>query len=116
MDLRKLSRGERIVVVAGALVVIDLLFLPWYSITIPFVGSVSRNGISSPNAFLGFLAALVAAAMVAQIIVARFTSATLPELPIPWARAHMLGGLAVVALLVLKLLLQTNLLGFGAYL
>ena len=58
MDLGKLSRGERIIVVAGVLLVIDLLFLPWHSITVPFIGSVDRNGISSPNAFLGFLAAM----------------------------------------------------------
>ena len=54
--------------------------------------------------------------MVAQIIVSKFTSTTLPELPVPWPRAHMIGGLVVVGLLVLKLLLQTSLLGFGAYL
>jgi hypothetical protein len=116
MDLGKLSRGERIIVVAGVLLVIDLLFLPWHSIAIPLMGSVDRNGISSPNAFLGFLAALVAAAMVAQVIVSKFTSATLPELPVPWPRAHMIGGLVVVGLLLLKLLLQTSFLGVGAYL
>ena len=116
MDLGKLSRGERIVVVAGVLLVIDLLFLPWHSIAIPLIGSVNRSGISSPNAFLGFLAALVAAAMVAQVIVSKFTSATLPELPVPWPRAHMIGGLVVVGLLLAKLLLQTSFLGFGAYL
>ena len=116
MDLSKLSRGERIVVIAGGLLVIDLLFLPWHSITVPFIGSVNRNGISSPNGFLGFLAALAAAAMVAQIVLSRFTSAKLPDLPVPWPRAHMLGGLVVVALLLLKLILQTDFLSFGAYL
>ena len=116
MDLSKLSRGDRIVVVTGALLVIDLLFLPWHSIAVPFLGSVNRSGISSPNAFLGFLAALVAAAMVAQIIVSKFTSAKVPDLPVPWPRAHMLGGLVVVGLLLLKLVLQTSFLSFGAYL
>ena len=116
MDLSKLSRGDRIVVITGALLVIDLLFLPWHSIAVPFLGSVNRSGISSPNAFLGFLAALVAAAMVAQIIVSKFTSAKVPDLPVPWPRAHMLGGLVVVGLLLLKLVLQTNFLSFGAYL
>jgi len=62
MDLGKLSRGERIIVIAGVLLVIDLLFLPWHSINVPYIGSVDRNAISSPNAFLGFLAALAAAA------------------------------------------------------
>src|SRR6202035_675082 len=34
MDLSKLSRGDRIVVITGALLVIDLLFLPWISISL----------------------------------------------------------------------------------
>ena len=116
MDLSKLSRGDRFVVIAGALVVIDLLFLPWISVSVPFIGTVSYTGISAPNGFLGFLAALVTAAMVAQILVSKFTTAKLPDLPVPWPRAHMLGGLVVLGLLLLKLLLHTNLLGFGAYL
>jgi hypothetical protein len=117
MDLSRLSRGDRIVVIAGALVVIDLLFLPWISISVPVIGTVvSYTGISAPNGFLGFLAALAAAAMVAQILVSKFTTAKLPDLPVPWPRAHMLGGLVVLALLLLKLLLHTTLLGFGAYL
>jgi hypothetical protein len=117
MDLSRLSRGDRIVVIAGALVVIDLLFLPWISISVPVIGTVvSYTGISAPNGFLGFLAALAAAAMVAQILVSKFTTAKLPDLPVPWPRAHMLGGIVVLALLLLKLLLHTNLLGFGAYL
>ena len=44
MDLGKLSRGERIIVVAGVLLVIDLLFLPWHSITVPYIRSVDRKG------------------------------------------------------------------------
>jgi uncharacterized membrane protein len=116
MDLSKLSRGDRIVVITGALLVIDLLFLPWISISLPFIGTVSNTGISAPNGFLGFLAALVTAAMVAQILVSKFTSARLPDLPVPWPRAQMLGGVVVLALLVLKLVLHTSLLGFGAYL
>jgi hypothetical protein len=116
MDLSKLSRGDRIVVIAGALLVIDLLFLPWHSISVPFLGSVNQSGISGPNAFLGFLAALIAAAMVAQILVSKFTTAKFPDLPVPWPRAHMLGGLVVMGLLLLKLILQTSFLSFGAYL
>jgi hypothetical protein len=116
MDLSKLSSGDRIVVITGALLVFDLLFLPWISVTIPLYGTVSYSGISAPNGFLGFLAALAAAAMVAQILVSRFTSARVPDLRVPWPRAHMLGGVFVLALLLLKLILHTNLLGFGAYL
>ena len=88
MDLSKLSGGDRIVVITGVLLVIDLVFLPWISVTVPFIGTVmSYTGISAPNGFLGFLAALAAAAMVAQILVSRFTSAKVPDLPVPWPRA-----------------------------
>jgi len=115
MDLSKLSRGDRIVVIAGALLVIDLLFLPWHSISVPFLGSVNQSGISGPNAFLGFLAALIAAAMVAQILVSKFTTASSPTFrclaTCPHARRSRGHGL-----LLLKLILQTKLLSFGAYL
>jgi|SRR6266571_4183572 len=116
MDLSKLSKGDRIVVVAGLLLVIDLLFLPWYSITIANLVTVTRTGVGSPDAFLGFLGMLVALVMVLQIVLARFTDVKLPDLPIPWPRAHMLGGAVALILLLLKLVLHTSYLGFGAYL
>jgi hypothetical protein len=54
--------------------------------------------------------------MVAQILVSKFTTAKVPDLPVPWPRAHMLGGLVVMGMLLLKLILQTSFLSFGAYL
>ncbi|MEA2501464.1 MAG: hypothetical protein QOD01_1575, partial [Actinomycetota bacterium] len=115
MDLSKLSRGDRIIAVGGILLVLDLLFLPWYSFSFGPI-TVTSNGLSGPNSFLGFLAFLVSIAMVAQIIVAKFTTVTMPDMPMPWPRVHMIGGYVVLALLVFKLLLHVSILGFGAFL
>lgn len=115
MDLNKLTPGERIVLIAGGVLLIDLLFLPWHDFYLGIL-SVSRTAIESPKAFWGVLAALVTAAMVAAVVVTRFTSAKLPELPVPLGQAMFLGGVGVAGLLVLKLLLKTDSLGFGAWL
>lgn len=113
MDLSKLSRGEKIVAGAGVALILDLVFLPWHSLELGIV-DVSRKGIQSPNAIWGILALLLTAAMVTAVIVARFTTTPLPQLPVPWPEAMFYAGVAVAALLALKLLLETSLLGGGA--
>ena len=55
MDLSRLSQGERIVLVAGVLLIIDLLFLPWHSIDIGGAAEAlgvdtTRAGCSRPTA------------------------------------------------------------------
>jgi len=121
MDFSKLRRGDQIVLIAGALLVIDLLFLPWHHISVPRVlgyggGSVNRTAVQSPNSFYGVLALLIVLVMVAQVVVSRFTSAKLPDLPVSWGQVHLIAGIAVLALLLLKLLVETTALGFGCYL
>lgn len=120
MDLKKLSLGERILAAAGIALLIDLLFLPWHHIEIGIRGiataTSNRTGIESPNAFLGFLALLVTAAIVAHVVMSVYTKVTLPELPVSWGQADLIASVAVVALLALKLVLETDFLGFGAWL
>ena len=115
MDLSKLSPGEKIVLIAGGVLLIDLLFLPWYDIDLGFV-NVTRSAIESPKAFWGVMAALVTAAMVAAVVVTRFTAARMPVLPVPLGQAMFFGGVTIVVLLLLKLLLETDFLGIGAWL
>lgn len=115
VDLSKLTMGEKIVGGAGILLLIDLLFLPWHKIDLGII-SVSRSAIESPNGFWGALALLVTIAMVAVVVLTRFTSTKLPDLPIPLGRAMFFAGIAVVALLVIKLIVETDFLGFGAWL
>jgi hypothetical protein len=118
MDLKKLSLGERIMALAGVLLILDLLILPWHRIDFGFglLGTVSRSGVQSPNGFLGLLAALLAVAIVARIIVSEFTTVALPSLPVSWERADLIAGAAVAALVVLKLVLETSYLSIGAWL
>lgn len=119
MDVTKLSQGDRIVLAAGIVLIIDLLFLPWYHIDLSiFVpGAVaSRSAVQSPYAGYGLIAFLVTLVMVGQIVAARFTSAKLPDPPISWGQIHFLAGGIVAVLLLLKLAAETHALGFGAYL
>jgi len=116
MDLTKLSKGERIVGIAGLLLIIDLLVLPWHNIELGGLVDVNRTGVQSPNAFYGVLALLIAIVLVGLIIAVKVANVKLPDLPIGWGQIHMIGGIAVLALLLLKLIVETNFLGFGAYL
>lgn len=114
MDLSKLTQGEKVVGAAGVLLLIDLLFLPWHSIDLGIL-SVTRSAVESPNGFWGILALLVTVAMVAVVVVTRFTTTRLPDLPVPLGQAIFIGGLTVAGLLLLKLVVETEALGFGAW-
>ena len=121
MDLSRLSQGERIVLVAGVLLIIDLLFLPWHDIDIGGAAGAlgvdtTRGGVQSPNGFYGIVALILTLVMVGQIVADKLTGATLPSLPVPWSQVHMIAGIAVAVMLVIKLIAETEFLGFGAYL
>ena len=119
MDLKKLSLEAQIMAVAGLALIIDLIFLPWHrmSINIPGVVSLSesRSAIESPNGLFGLLALLLAAAVVARLIVANFTSIKLPELPMSWGRIQLFATGGIAGLLVLKLVLEMDFLALGAW-
>jgi len=121
MDLSRLSQGERIVLIAGVLLIIDLLFLPWHSIDLGGAAEdlgvdTTQSGVQAPNGFYGVVALILTLVMVAQIVVDKLTSVALPDPPVPWAQVHMIAGIAVAVMLVIKLIVETDFLGFGAYL
>lgn len=107
--------------VAGALLVADLLVLPWHHYFVdantPELGielptfSLDRTGVQTPNSGLGIAACVLAAAMVLQVLLAkaRSTIAT-------WPTFHLVAGPAALGLLVAKLLVDDNFLGTGAWL
>jgi hypothetical protein len=112
----KLTQGERIVLIAGVLLILDLLLFAWHSVDAGVLGDYKRTGVQSPNSFYGVLALLLTLVMVGQIIAAKLANAKLPDLPISWGQVHMIAGIIVFALLLLKLIVETDFLGFGAYL
>jgi len=114
-----------VVLVTGVLLVLDLVLLPWHRVSIG-LGSlpgihVDSTGIESPDAALGIISLLLAALLVVQLLVAKATGSRLPQLPDAWGRMapgrlQLLVGSAVVALLVVKLFLNTDFLGVGSWL
>jgi hypothetical protein len=116
VDLNKLTLGDKIIGGTGIVLVITLLFFPWHSIDLGPFGSVTRTAIQSPNGFWGILALLLAVAVVVAALLPKLTEVTLPDLPIPYPDAVFYAAIATLALLVLKLLLETESLGFGAFL
>jgi len=110
----KLSQGERIVLVGGLLLILDLLFLPWHSADLGGI-AVDLTGVQEPYAAYGVVAVILTAVMVAQIVIARLTTVRLPGSRMLWAQVHLIAGVFVAVVLVIKLLRLTDLLGFGAY-
>jgi hypothetical protein len=53
--------------------------------------------------------------MIVQIVLARVLSVRLPEPPVPWSQIHLILGIFVAVVLVIKLVRLTDSLGYGAY-
>lgn len=121
MDLSKLTNAEKIIGSVGIVLIIDLLFLPWHDfgdelgIAASFVDS-TRTAVQDPHGGYAIVALLVTLVMVLQIVLTKLTSVELPKIPVPWSQVHLIGGFVVAGLLLLKLLVETSVLGFGAWL
>jgi hypothetical protein len=113
--LSRLSKGERFVVVAGGLLLLSLAFFPWHRVALvgAFGGDPTLTALQSPNALQGTLAFLVTVAMVAQVLLARYSTQKVnPAL----VKLQAPAGMAVFALLCWKLASETAFLSVGAYL
>ncbi len=118
MGLAKLSQGERIVLVGGLLLIVDLLFVPWHDIDLAGLDGVidtTVTGVQQPYAGYGIAAVVLTAVMIVQIALARLLSVRLPEPPVPWSQIHLILGIFVAVVLVIKLVRLTDSLGYGAY-
>jgi hypothetical protein len=121
---QQLSRGEKISGAAGIVLFIGMIVFPWYHVSIPGYtvagqtiggGSYDGNALSGPGSFFGVLALIVLIALLAEFAISRFTTAQLPSLPIPWSAAELYAGIAVLALLVIKILFHVGNFGWGFY-
>ncbi len=115
MNVENVSRDDWIFGGVGLVLVIDLLFLPWYSISVgPFTATSSATG--SPDGWLGVLAVLAAIAVIADLAIERLSPQT--QLPaIAGSRTQTRFVLACVAagFVVLKFVfhIHFSLFGFG---
>jgi hypothetical protein len=117
MQLDKLSKDDYIVGGATLLLLIDLLFLPWISVSFgPFTASSSGTG--SPDGWAGVLAVLVSVALLVDLLVERFSpQVTVPNLGGGREATRFRLAVAIAVCLVLKLIFHVsstfNYAGFG---
>jgi hypothetical protein len=114
MDRTRATRGERLILVAGAMLIVNLFFAPWYHVDIGGLFSEDRTALEPPLGWAAVLAWLVTLALLAQVVIPRLTHEELPRLSMAWSRIAVIEGVAVFGLVLIKLL-ATPYLGFGAW-
>lgn len=111
MNLGRLSRDDMILAGLGVFLIIDLLFLPWYSV----LGSTA-TATDAPYAIWGVLAVLTVIAFVADLALERFAAVQVPMIGGTRAttRRALAGG--TLAFMAIKFLTETSYLGIGCWL
>jgi hypothetical protein len=117
VKFENVSRDDWIVAGLSLLLVIDLLFLPWFDISAgPF--SVTSTATGSPDGWLGILGVLAAVALIADVAIERLSPQTvLPAISGSRAMTRfVLAGIAAL-FVALKFLFHVHfsLFGFGFY-
>jgi hypothetical protein len=111
MDTSRVTTGDKVTAGAALLLLVDLCFLPWHQ-----VYSFSSTGIEAPGGWWGTSAALLTLVTLVVLFLRRFAAVDFSWLPLPIGRATVVANAVVLALLVAKLALDPDLLGFGAWL
>jgi hypothetical protein len=99
----------------GLFLVIDLLFLPWYSVSI-FGITITASATSSPYSIWGVLALLVAIAFILDLVLDRFGTAQLPAIGGSRARTRTALAGGTLGFMVIKFIAHTSDLGVGCWL
>jgi len=110
MDLNKLTNGDKVVGISGILLLV-FSFLPWYGFSETGF-SASRNGW---DYFLfGVIPVILGLALVALVIVQRFTDVNLPDVgALTWGQLSLIAAALAAVLVILKLLIGDNVGSFG---
>lgn len=117
MNAQPFNQGEKLVLQGGAALGLTILLAPWHSFASSSlrVGNVridtpstSVNALQGRGSVFAALALGLTVAMVAQIILGRYSPERIPQLPIPWSQAQAVAGAGVAGLLVMKLLASTT--------
>jgi hypothetical protein len=107
------SKDDWILVGVAALLVIDLLFLPWFSITVGPI-TVTATATADPDGWLGVLAVLAAILLIVDMSVERMSAETwLPSIRGSRTETRFLLACLTAVFLVLKFLFNIHFDLFG---
>ena len=116
MDLSKFTRDELIMAGAAALLAIDLLFVPWFDISVGFGTfhvSATSTATGSPDGWLGVLALLAALAVIVDLALDRLGNVELPAINGSRATTRLALAGAAAGFVALKFLFHIHFDLFG---
>jgi len=117
MDVSKFTRDELILAGVALLLVIDLLFLPWFDVSIgigTFKVSATSSATGSPDGWLGVLAVLAALALIAHLALERLaTGVEVPSVGGGPATTRFVLAAAAAAFVALKFIFNIHFSLFG---
>lgn len=113
MNTANLTRDDRIIAVIALLLVIDLLFLPWFDISAgPF--SVSLTATDAPSGWAGILAVLAVIALIVDLAIERMSPQTqLPSVSGSRVQTRLVLAGVVALFVFLKFIFNIHFSDFG---
>jgi len=118
VNLERLSRDDWILGGVTLLLVIDLLFLPWFSVSVgPF--SATLTGTDAPDSAFGILAVLAALLLIADLGIERLSpQTTLPSINGGRTQTRFVLACVTAVFVALKFVFNIHFseFGFGFYL
>ena|ERR1700760_3611203 len=118
MDLSKFTRDELILGSLALLLAIDLLFLPWFEVSVGIGNitlSASSTATGSPDGWLGVLGVIASLALVADLLLERLSHAEMPVVGGTRRATRLALAITAAACVGVKFLLNVHfdLFGFG---
>lgn len=117
MNFSDFSRDDWILGGVALLLVIDLLFLPWFSVSATFAGvtvSATSSATGDPDGWLGVLAVLAALALIADLAIERLSPGTaLPNIRGSRTETRLVAAAVAAFFVVLKFLFHIHFSYFG---
>lgn len=104
VDVSKLTRGEKVIALSG-IALFATAFLPWFEDSISYIDGLPPYRGWDVGVLWGILPVFLAVASAAAVLVHKLGDTELPELPVPWPRAHLIAAATSAGLVVLKLLI-----------
>ena len=118
MDLSKFTRDELILGSLALLLAVDLLFLPWFEVSVGIGNitlSASSTATGSPDGWLGVLGVIASLALVADLLLERLSHAQMPVVGGTRGATRLALAITAAACVGVKFLLNVHfdLFGFG---